>query len=466
MKIATKIFISAAFILAIAFNIGSSMFIKDNFDHSIKMYTEISINEYYTQKYIFKTQVNSDILQGVSINERYLENLAFDMIDKGLWHDKYNQIKLSDVEVFTTDTKISRDLIIRKPDDIVSSVIENDNKNILIISSLIITDFDIITFTQGVDITHVFMERNRQLSSMFFISIFIISISSLLLFIISKFLTSNIKKLTKATNEMTNGCYDNEIIIKGNDEITILFNDFNTMIKSIKDNIQQLDNNIKNREDFVTNFSHELKTPMTAIIGYSELLLRNNWADEKVTEAATYIFSEGKRLELLSKKMLDLMQLDNENIIMTPNNLISIITKSVDSTSVLIKDNICNINVECDELIVVQCHNQMIIALLINLIENGLKACDYCKDIDIKVKDEDNHIKISVIDKGHGIDDEHITLITQPFYMVDRSRKGNSTGIGLTFASKIAQLHNTDLNFESKIDHGTCVSFRLEKYYE
>ena len=265
---------------------------------------------------------------------------------------------------------------------------------------------------------------------------------------------------------MTNGCYDNEIIIKGNDEITILFNDFNTMIKSIKDNIQQLDNNIKNREEFVTNFSHELKTPMTAIIGYSELLLRNNWADEKVTEAATYIFSEGKRLELLSKKMLDLMQLDNENIIMTPNNLISIINKSVDSTSVLIKDNNCNINVECDELIVVQCHNQMIIALLINLIENGLKACDYCKDIDIKVKDEDNHIKISVIDKGHGIDDEHITLITQPFYMVDRSRKGNSTGIGLTFASKIAQLHNTDLNFESKIDHGTCVSFRLEKYYE
>ena len=99
-----------------------------------------------------------------------------------------------------------------------------------------------------------------------------------------------------------------------------------------------------------------------------------------------------------------------------------------------------------------------------NLIENGYKASDTEKNIKIIGKSFEDKYKITIIDNGIGIKKEEIDRITEDFYMIDRSRskQHGNYGLGLGIVSKILTLHHTKLNFKSKLNKGTEVSFDLE----
>lgn len=231
----------------------------------------------------------------------------------------------------------------------------------------------------------------------------------------------------------------------------------------IENHILRLENDIKNREEFISDFSHELKTPMTSIMGYSRLLMTDDCDKELQKKSANYIYSECKRLELLSRKLLKLMEIDE-----IPIELVSIHTEWLkEKINIIMKPLIDNNNliwINEWETCFIKGDGQLLLDLLKNLVENGIKASEKNIYISINgVKKNDKYI-ISVTDRGCGIEDSQIEKIVNPFYIIDKSRSKNqgNTGLGLSICDKIAKLHNSNLEIKSELKKGTTISIILE----
>lgn len=143
------------------------------------------------------------------------------------------------------------------------------------------------------------------------------------------------------------------------------------MIVAIENKIEELELSIKQREEFITNFTHELKNPMTSIIGYADILRSNNYDEEVKIKAAKYIFNEGKRLERLAHKLMDLMELSNENIKFEKINIVILINKIYNN----VQESLRNISLELDiEEEIIIADKILLEDCIINLIDNSKKA--------------------------------------------------------------------------------------------
>lgn len=214
-------------------------------------------------------------------------------------------------------------------------------------------------------------------------------------------------------------------------------------------------------EDFISNFTHELKTPMTAIMGYTKILKQDKYSNEDKEKALNYIYSETKRLEILNHKLLDLIGLSEDKIVISPIKT-DLLFKEIESIAI---NRFFAIHIELDiAKQTILGDKELLITCIMNLIENAYKASDNDETIKIIGKIIKNKYKISIIDYGIGIKKEEIKRITEDFYMVDRSRskKKNSYGLGLGLCTKILNFHNTKMHFKSKVNKGTEVSFCLE----
>ena len=199
---------------------------------------------------------------------------------------------------------------------------------------------------------------------------------------------------------------------------------------------------------------------MTTIVGYADLLRLKKCDEETTKMALNYIYSETKRLESLSFKLMKLMSLSSENIELTTIEIGEFLPKLA-----------CKLNKVFDNEIVIDVKNakirgdkELLEVVVRNLVENSNKAEP--KDNKIFIKGEilnDEKYRISVIDSGVGIPKEHLNRVTEDFYMIDksRSRENNGSGIGLSLVKKILSLHDSKFNIESKVDVGTTVYFDL-----
>ena len=154
----------------------------------------------------------------------------------------------------------------------------------------------IVTLT---DITYIYdnvQTMSRQCAIVFLI---IVLVGAIIAVVFSNFITLPIKKLTKIGEEFSNGDYSGRVNITSKDEIGELGSVYNKMADSIEDKIAQLELAVKQREDFTAAFAHELKTPMTSIIGYADTLYQKDLSEDEARNAAGFIVNEGMRLESL-----------------------------------------------------------------------------------------------------------------------------------------------------------------------
>ncbi len=309
------------------------------------------------------------------------------------------------------------------------------------------------------DVTEVYAERTRGFTVYRSLMLLLLVLSSVFLYFISYWLTRPIRLLTRAARKMTEGDYSYRAEQVSSDEMGQLTRDFNHMSRVVEENIHKLEDEIRAREDFIAAFSHELKTPLTAVIGYADLLRSRKLDDEKHFLSANYIYTEGKRLEAMSLRLLD--------IIVTRRYRLEPQETNAKALSVYLRDmyaekkeyqflydcESCRICVEVD----------LIKNVLLNLTDNACKASEPGSVIEITgTKKEDGYL-FAVKDHGMGIPEEEIRKITEAFYMVDksRSRSHNGAGLGLALCSEILKLHGSELMIESTPDVGSCFSFLL-----
>lgn len=231
------------------------------------------------------------------------------------------------------------------------------------------------------------------------------------------------------------------------------------MSEALEQTIDQLEDEVQAREDFVGAFAHELKTPLTSIIGYADMLRSRQLDEEKSLLSANYIYTEGKRLETMSLRLLDIIVTKKEGAKLSkvPVNALFEYLRSM---------FLPNENMEFSftyEDAFVLADSSLIQTVLVNLLDNACKASEAGSRIEISGQSEEDGYRFTVRDYGIGIPEEELSKITQAFYMVDksRSRSRNGAGLGLALCTEILTLHESRLKIESVLGEGTSVGFLL-----
>ncbi len=281
---------------------------------------------------------------------------------------------------------------------------------------------------------------------------------SVLIFILSSFLTKPLETLNKVSDEMADGNYKMRSNIHSNDEIGNLAEKFNHMAASVDNHVNELQQQIHRREQFVADFTHEIKTPMTTIIGYSDTMRSIELPRKDQITFLNYIYFAGKRLEIMSQKLFELIYLNQHEIEKCPvpvNALVGEIEELV-SPALQAKDISFTLDIENAVLMV---NKDLFVTAFINFIDNARKASKEHSTILFSGKKENESYIFTIKDEGIGISEENLKKIFDEFYMVDksRSRKEGSAGLGLSLAALIIERHNAHIKIESKEGIGTTI---------
>ena len=320
------------------------------------------------------------------------------------------------------------------------------------------------------DVSEVFNERALGFRVYRRVTVVMLVFGTVIMHLIASWLTKPIRLLTRATKRMAEGDYDYRARQISSDELGQLTMDFNQMAEALEENINKLEDETQAKEDFVGAFAHELKTPLTAIIGYADMLRSRKLDEEKSFLSANYIYTEGKRLETMSIRLLDIM--------VTRHGQAQFQDVTAESLFLYLKD-MFKTNEDMESVYsmefvysydkaMVWAESSMIITVLINLLDNACKASEPGAVIEVSGKKEEAGYRFSVKDHGIGMPKSEIQKITKAFYMIDksRSRSHNGAGLGLSLCTEILSLHNSSLEVESILGEGTKVSFVLEDRME
>lgn len=311
------------------------------------------------------------------------------------------------------------------------------------------------------DVSGVFRERALGFAVYRRVMAVMLLLGALVMHGISSWLTRPIRLLTRAAKRMTEGDYHYRAKKVSEDELGQLTINFNRMANSLEENIHQLEEEIQAREEFVAAFAHELKTPLTAIIGYADMLRSQRLDEEKQYLSANYIYTEGKRLETMAFRLLE--------IIVTKKSEIRLRTVAASAffqylSAMYQANKEVNLVFSFEEGMV-DAEPALIQSVLLNLTDNARKASPSGGRIEISGRNDSDGYRFSVKDYGVGIPEQEQQKITQAFYMVDksRSRSQNGAGLGLALCAEVLALHHSRLEIESTPGKGTCVGFLLPK---
>lgn len=285
----------------------------------------------------------------------------------------------------------------------------------------------------------------------------VLLIGGLVMAVAARYLVNPLNQLTKATRKLAKGNFDIRLNMKRKDEIGILAQSFNEMTVEL----QQLE---QMRQDFVSNVSHEIQTPLTSIIGFTKALRTGSMPEAERLYYLDIIQSESERLSRLSDNLLKLASLTSEH-------------HPFRKTAYRLDEQIRHIVVVCEpqwsakqlqldlELpkTVIEGDTDLLSQVWVNLIGNSIKFTPDGGTIAIRLQAEVNRVIVTIQDTGIGIPAAELSMIFHQFYKADRSRtdKVGGSGLGLAIVKKIVDLHKGDITVTSEEGKGTVCTIVL-----
>ena len=228
----------------------------------------------------------------------------------------------------------------------------------------------------------------------------------------------------------------------------------------IKEQIESLSAVNQAQRQLLGSLAHELKTPMTAIIGYADTLLTVRLSKERQERALTYIGNECRRLSRLSVKMLELTGLyetGESQLTLQEVPVADFLDEAQKLTLYRLQEKNLHLEISCNpENLKKTFDKDLMLSVVTNFIDNAVKASEENSRILLHATND----RLTVQDFGKGIPPEDLSKVTDAFYMVDksRSRANGSVGLGLSLCQKIADLHGYQMKIESTVGEGTKVS--------
>ena len=240
-------------------------------------------------------------------------------------------------------------------------------------------------------------------------------------------------------------------------------NEVDELAKNVNKMVAELDGMDYMRKDFMSNVSHEIKTPIAAITGFTEILLDGSIDESERQEYLKVINKESMRISRLCENMLHMSRLDSQVIVssMQKIRLDEQLRKCIILLSEKWSNKEIDFSIDLEEVSILSDYD-MLQQVWINLIDNAIKySRENCK-IDISVKRlNDKSVKVSISDNGIGIEEGKLHRIFDKFYQCEESHKKSGSGLGLSISKRIVELLNGTIECKSKKDSGTTFEVTL-----
>jgi len=443
MKYKNKIFIVFFILMLISITIVGFLIIQNTYDKNLEM------------------KIEQAITQGNLIYMNYSLYEDIDTMSPIIYQYQQQNVNIE----------------IRKNEDILYSNISNNNeifdilkpidsdknkiyiKDKFLYMSFAKEDINVITKT---DISSIYEFRKQQIEFFIKIAIIFTVFVTIMIYFLVKILTARIKILDNIARKISkDNNYDIRVPEMGNDEIGNLGKIINQMLISINEDINQINRISNNRQEFINNLTHEIRTPLTSIVGFSSLIKNEKTTDiKKIKEYSERIYNEGIFLKDLSNKLTDLILLENKECSKEKNNLSKILKDILDDMKIKFPDIEINRNI-CDNCF--KYVDEVLFKILIeNIIKNSIMA--YENDENIIIEVNLNYNILTIKDYGKGIKKSDLEKIKEPLYTTnyDRNKDISGIGLGLTICNKIITYHNWEWKIESEERHWTKISIFLE----
>ena len=328
---------------------------------------------------------------------------------------------------------------------------------------------------------------NISNKSLWVIAVVSVTVSGLIIMITTEKFTKPIEELNDIANRMTKLDFSRKYRIQDNDdEINELGRSINKLSDTLEDTISKLKKNNMElekdietkskidemRKQFISDVSHELKTPIALIQGYAEGLVENvNTDEESKNFYAEVILDEANKMDIMVKRLLELMKLEYEDREFNNKNfdINELIKEVIRTSNVVLKDNNIEVDFKVQEPIIVYADDFYIEQVVNNYFTNAIKNVETVKNkkkikITIKQAKDEKKYRISVFNTGKNIDEENIPRIWNRFYKVDESRERSKGGhgIGLSLVKAIMNKYNNSYGVKNKQD-GVEFYFEIEK---
>lgn len=302
--------------------------------------------------------------------------------------------------------------------------------------------------------------------------IFIMVIIGIIVFFVTfLFLMENVVKylreITIGISKIAEGNLNEKIVVKGADELSYIAKSLNDMTDRIDILMTKEREAERTKNELITNVAHDLRTPLTSIIGYMELLSLDNKIDletrQKYLEVA---FTKTKRLEKLIEDLFSFtklshgkiaMKLDSVDIVMLVNQLLE------DFYPTLVERNLEYEISSTEPIILIKADGNLLARLFENLLSNAIKYGAHGKVIRVNIRRELGYVVVVITNYGYVIPEKELGNIFNKFYRVEQSRSENTggTGLGLAIVKNIVEMHQGSIEVRSTLN-GTDFDVRLK----
>ena len=479
MRLYGKVFLSMLVLVSISFGVFGTLLIRTSFQTAWQREVEIGKNENQMVKFTLETALNTfsgdsasqkneedeitDIMnsvrQGMQLQDTQilLVNAKCEVIYSG------NQKTLHNTETNAADSSLFQKVTLEQSG---YQVYRENDQYLLCVMSMINNKWlnDEIRLETITDITHIYEERSRMLQTYRVVMAVVLCGVLIVAVVLSYFLTRSVRHLSKVTTQFAKGGLESRAIVKSRDEVGMLADDFNQMADELQIRMQRLEEQAKRQEEFTAAFAHELKTPLTSIMGYADMLRSMNLTEAERMKASDYIYSQGKRLEALSFKLMELLVMKKQEFEFVEMEAGFLIETVFDLAEVGVLDRGMTLKKQVEPGKVYG-EKDLLVSLFANLIDNSKKASKPGNTIWLEGKKLPDGDAITVRDEGRGMTEESLAKITEAFFMVDksRSRKEGGAGLGMTLCNQIVKLHGARWDMKSEPDAGTSMTVIFSK---
>lgn len=261
-------------------------------------------------------------------------------------------------------------------------------------------------------------------------------------------------KIREATDKISRGDY----------EISLgkLVSDYKKIGEAIETVALKLRRAEEEKDDFINDFSHELKTPIVSIRGFAKLIAKGNISDEEAKEYLSFIVSESDRLVDLtaSTLMLDRIQSNRLEIVEREFDLSELLRKSILTLQPEWEKKNIEIGADFGEC-TVKSNDELLSRVFINVLDNAIKYSRENGKVGVYVTESDEKISVTIADDGIGMDEETKRRMFDKYFRADKSRNTRGNGLGLATVKKIAELLELKIKVDSKTDKGTKFTIEI-----
>lgn len=456
MKISLKIFIFTYCIMMVVTILGGFFLIHYEYQDSLEQARRVALEDNDTL-YTYVAAIEETIGSGSAeySMKRFLEQMS-----KG----DENNILIGDYE------EVQEYISLNQAESLEHGqysyfIIENEGEVLIQVVSKYYSKYILNHY----NITGIIERRNQNYELYRQVIIAASVVIAAVLYLFSWYITRPLSKVTKMAGQISAGDYtvriDSSYKNMKSYEVEQLGNTLNHLAANTESYIEKLKGEAQKKEDFMGNFTHEMKTPMTSIIGYADLLRTFDLNPEQRREYSNYIYHEGKRVEQLALNLLHLIVMEKTDF-QLEHISVRELWKQLEKEVSFLADKYCvNVHFEYEEGDVLGEKTLLLIAIK-NLIDNACKASEKQTDVWLQGKRFGEKYQILVKDCGRGIPESEMNHILEPFYMVDKSRARSQggAGLGLSLCHKIIQIHGGEMQISSELQKGTSVTLLLNMH--